>query len=157
MPGSRDEHGRVPSAVQPGGAGGDVYYDGLSLYFDYANDNALPVGAATEIEAWLGIGLASAQELALLGANVTLLARNEQSLYQALRTLDASQNQQHNILVVDFTDNQAVRKIINEHNQYHILVNNTGGPPGGQAIDADEAEFLQAFSNHLINNQNFRV
>lgn len=100
-----------------------------------------------------GIGLAAAQEIALLGANVTLLARNEQSLKQALTTLDTSQNQQHNILVADFTDNQAVRELVDEHNQYNILVNNTGGPPGGQAIDAGEDEFLQAFSNHLINNQ----
>lgn len=100
-----------------------------------------------------GIGLAAAQEIALLGANVTLLARNEQSLKQELTTLDTSQNQQHNILVADFTDNQEVRELVDEHNQYNILVNNTGGPPGGQAIDAGEDEFLQAFSNHLINNQ----
>lgn len=100
-----------------------------------------------------GIGLAAAQEIALLGANVTLLARNEESLKQALTTLDTSQNQQHNILVADFTDNQAVRELVDEHNQYNILVNNTGGPPGGQAIEAGEDEFMQAFSNHLINNQ----
>jgi 3-oxoacyl-[acyl-carrier protein] reductase len=100
-----------------------------------------------------GIGLAAAQELAMLGANVTLLARNEQSLNQALETLDTSQDQQHNVLVADFTDNQAVRELVAEHNQYHILVNNTGGPPGGQAIDASENEFQQAFNNHLINNQ----
>jgi len=100
-----------------------------------------------------GIGLATAQEIALLGGNVALLARNEQSLKQALETLDISQNQQHNILVADFTDNQAVRELVAEHNQYHILVNNTGGPPSGQAIDANVDEFLQAFTNHLINNQ----
>ena len=100
-----------------------------------------------------GIGLAAAQEIALLGANVTLLARNEQSLNQALESLETSQDQQHNILVADFTDNQAVRELVAEHNQYNILVNNTGGPPGGQAIEAGEDEFLQAFSNHLINNQ----
>lgn len=100
-----------------------------------------------------GIGLATAQELATLGANVTLLARNEQSLNQALTTLDTLQGQQHNLLVAEFTNNQAVRRIAQEHNQYHILVNNTGGPPGGQIIDAEENEFIQAFSNHLINNQ----
>ncbi len=100
-----------------------------------------------------GIGLASAQELALLGANVTLLARNEETLNQALSSLDTSQNQQHSILVADFADNQAIRAVVNEHNQYHILINNTGGPPGGQAIDASENEFLEAFNNHLINNQ----
>lgn len=100
-----------------------------------------------------GIGLAAAQEIASLGANVTLLARNAQSLNQALSTLDTSQGQQHNILVADFTDNQSVRETVGKHNQYHILINNTGGPPGGQAIDAGEDEFMQAFTNHLINNQ----
>jgi len=100
-----------------------------------------------------GIGLASAQELALLGANVTLLARNEQTLAEALATLDTSQGQKHKTLVADFTDNQAVKSMAEVNNQYHILINNTGGPPGGQAINADESEFLQAFTNHLINNQ----
>jgi hypothetical protein len=42
------------------GAGGEVYYDSLSLFFDFANDIKVPVGSASEIEAWLGIGLASA-------------------------------------------------------------------------------------------------
>jgi 3-oxoacyl-[acyl-carrier protein] reductase len=100
-----------------------------------------------------GIGLASAQELALLGATVTLLARNEQSLKEALATLDTKNGQQHKILVADFTDNNVVREVVTDNNQYHILVNNTGGPPGGQAIDAAEEEFLHAFTNHLINNQ----
>ena len=71
-----------------------------------------------------GIGLASAQELALLGTNVTLLARNEQALQQALNSLDTSQNQQHAFLVADFTDNQEVRDVISRNNQYHILINN---------------------------------
>lgn len=34
----------------------------------------------------------------------------------------------------------------------HILVNNTGGPPGGPIIDADTDEFLTAFNMHLVNN-----
>jgi 3-oxoacyl-[acyl-carrier protein] reductase len=34
-----------------------------------------------------------------------------------------------------------------------ILVNNTGGPPGGPAIDAKPAAFFEAFQQHLIANQ----
>jgi NADP-dependent 3-hydroxy acid dehydrogenase YdfG len=34
-----------------------------------------------------------------------------------------------------------------------ILVNNTGGPPGGQAQSAKVEEFLTAFGQHLIANQ----
>jgi len=35
----------------------------------------------------------------------------------------------------------------------HILVNNTGGPPAGLAVDASFEQFLQAFNNHLLCNQ----
>ena len=94
-----------------------------------------------------GIGLASAQELALLGASVTLLARNEQSLKEALATLDRGKGQEHNILVADFTDNNAVREILSTNNSYHILVNNTGGPPGGKAIEAGEDEFTGIYQS----------
>ena len=34
-----------------------------------------------------------------------------------------------------------------------ILVNNTGGPPGGLAIDADTQDFVNAFAAHLLCNQ----
>ena len=33
-----------------------------------------------------------------------------------------------------------------------ILVNNTGGPAGGLAIDAKADDFVKAFSNHLLCN-----
>ena len=37
--------------------------------------------------------------------------------------------------------------------QYNILVNNTGGPAGGPAIDAGLDEFRIAFNQHLVCNQ----
>lgn len=101
-----------------------------------------------------GIGLAAAQELALLGADVTLFARNEASLNAAKGKLDTSKGQNHDFLVADFFDTEAVKMVVGENNNFHILVNNTGGPSGGLAIDADETDFLKGFNNHLINNQN---
>ncbi len=100
-----------------------------------------------------GIGLAAARELALLGANVTLLARNKAKLNKAVLSLTTTNDQQHTILVADFSDTNQVKNIVATNNQFHILVNNTGGPPGGKAIDADIEEFTAAFSNHLVNNQ----
>ena len=100
-----------------------------------------------------GIGKASAIELAELGASVTLLARNEEALMEVVTELDSSQGQTHTYLVADFSDNEAVKKKIATHNQFHILVNNTGGPPGGLAIKADLDEYTSAFNNHLLNNQ----
>lgn len=100
-----------------------------------------------------GIGLAAAQELALLGANITLLARNEVSLRTALDSLHQEGEQEHKLLVADFSVTDQVKSAMAVDNEFHILVNNTGGPPGGLAIDADISEFQAAFNAHLINNQ----
>ena len=104
-----------------------------------------------------GLGYASAAELALLGCNVVLMARNEDKLKEAAKSLDTSKGQQHQCLVADFSDTNAVKSAIDEFvktNTVHILVNNTGGPPGGEALTAKPEEFLSAFNNHLINNHN---
>jgi 3-oxoacyl-[acyl-carrier protein] reductase len=103
-----------------------------------------------------GIGLAIAEELALLGANCTLLARNEESLQTAVKSLDIALRQQHNYLVANFSKPDQVKHVIEQHvQQYpvHILINNTGGPPPGSVLDATEEAFLQAFNQHLIVNQ----
>jgi 3-oxoacyl-[acyl-carrier protein] reductase len=49
-----------------------------------------------------GIGKASAIELALLGANVTLIARNEEKLKDVLQMLSTQGDQQHTYIVADF-------------------------------------------------------
>lgn len=103
-----------------------------------------------------GLGYASAVELALLGASVVLIARNEEKLQSVIKTLDHKKNQQHKYLVADFSfsDNvaAAINKFTSENNVAHILVNNTGGPAGGTALKASIEEFQQAFSNHLLCN-----
>lgn len=102
-----------------------------------------------------GIGFAIAEELALLGANCTLIARNEESLKEAIHNLDIALRQQHNYLVADFTKPADLKKIIEQHlkeHQVHILVNNTGGPPAGPVTEATEEAFLNAFNQHLICN-----
>jgi 3-oxoacyl-[acyl-carrier protein] reductase len=102
-----------------------------------------------------GLGYASAIELALLGCNVVLLARNEARLAEVVKTLAKKENQNHQYLVADFADTTKVKAVVDEfvlHNTVHILVNNTGGPAGGPALSAATNEFLQAFNNHLINN-----
>jgi len=118
------------------------------MNLDLSNKKALVCGSSQ------GIGLAAAQELASMGAEVTLLARNASSLEKAVSTLATPNDQKHNYLVADFSDNAMVQDVAkNLPSTYHILVNNTGGPPAGLAIDADIAEYLTAFKLHLINNQ----
>lgn len=42
---------------------------------------------------------------------------------------------------------------IEANGPFHILLNNTGGPPGGAILEADPEEFVSAFSNHVLCNQ----
>jgi len=49
-----------------------------------------------------GIGKAAAIELALLGAHVTLLAREEGKLKEEAKELSTNAGQSHNYLVADF-------------------------------------------------------
>jgi 3-oxoacyl-[acyl-carrier protein] reductase len=103
-----------------------------------------------------GIGLAIAQELALNGATCTLISRNEESLEKALATLDTSRKQQHSFLVADFNKYEEVEAVVSDYvaqTTIHILVNNTGGPPGGPVTEAAPEAFLLAFRQHLICNQ----
>lgn len=101
-----------------------------------------------------GIGFASAAELAQLGASITLVARNEEKLKAAVAALPNSEK--HNYLVADFNYPDQLKETLDTavttENPYHILINNTGGPPGGQAIDAGIDEFRIAFNQHLICN-----
>lgn len=102
-----------------------------------------------------GIGLAIAEELALLGANCILISRNEASLQEAVQKLDIANRQLHSYKVADFSRPEQVRNAIRQvvgSNTVHILVNNTGGPPPGAIIDATEDEFVEAFHQHLICN-----
>ena len=103
-----------------------------------------------------GIGKATAILLAKNGANVTLLARNEDKLKAVKSELYQSNNQKHDHYKVDFTkpeDLKAVVEVATLNHHYSILVNNTGGPKGGPVIDADVNEFRNAFEQHLICNQ----
>jgi 3-oxoacyl-[acyl-carrier protein] reductase len=102
-----------------------------------------------------GIGKASAIELALLGASITLVARNEEKLKAVIKELPSDDTESHGYIVADFNYPDRLEIAINDFLKDHtvdILINNTGGPPGGQAINADLSEYTQAFSNHLLCN-----
>lgn len=100
-----------------------------------------------------GIGKAIALEFAKAGANVILLARNENKLQEVIKELDSTQNQSHSYLVADFTQPHTLEGALQKLEQtVHILVNNTGGPAAGKIVDAEQLAFLQAFQAHLICN-----
>jgi len=102
-----------------------------------------------------GIGLAIAKELALLGANCTLVARNETTLIEAVGQLQKNAGQEHRYRVADFQYPEQVKEMIAAHTMefpVHILINNTGGPAPGPITEATEDQFLRAFQQHIICN-----
>jgi 3-oxoacyl-[acyl-carrier protein] reductase len=92
--------------------------------------------------------------LASRGAAVTLFARDATSLERVRAILPGSG---HTFLVADFNDNESVRGAIaaeiRDRGAFHILVNNTGGPPAGPIVEASPESFVAAFRAHLVNNQ----
>ncbi len=104
-----------------------------------------------------GIGRSIALDLAEAGAEVILFARNEHALQKTISELPANHQQQHQFITADFNKpeqvNSAVKELASQGNPIHIIVNNTGGPAPGQAIDADVQDFRIAFNQHLVNSQ----
>lgn len=103
-----------------------------------------------------GIGRACAHALAAAGADVVLLARNAAQLAAVRDALPREEGARHDLLVADFSDPAAVRTVVSGylegHPPFHILINNTGGPPPGPALSATEEQFRSAFSMHLLCN-----
>lgn len=103
-----------------------------------------------------GIGYGIARELALLGANCTLFARNAEQLALCVAELHKGPGQSHGYRVADFSDpsqvGEAIRQECSERT-VHILVNNTGGPAPGPITEADPDRFTEAFIQHVVNNQ----
>jgi 3-oxoacyl-[acyl-carrier protein] reductase len=121
------------------------------MKIDLTGKNALVCGASR------GIGYAIAMQYAAAGANVTLVARNGGILERVVRDLDTTKGQKHGFLVADFLKpedlHDKIVQLIHEPKTFQILVNNTGGPPAGLAIDASLHEYTSAFTNHLLCNQ----
>jgi len=109
------------------------------MNLDLSGKNALVCGSTG------GIGKAAAIELASLGATVTLLARNAEKLAATLRELPGSG---HDTVVADLSSPETLEGLLPKRT-WHILINNTGGPTPGQAIDASVRDFETAFHTHL--------
>jgi 3-oxoacyl-[acyl-carrier protein] reductase len=95
-----------------------------------------------------GIGRAIAERLATSGANVTVMARSETLLKQLVDQLDTHLGQQHQYLVVDFTDFTTFSSLMEEYfsnNTVDVLINNTQGPSAGGALDKKIDDYQAAF------------
>jgi 3-oxoacyl-[acyl-carrier protein] reductase len=114
---------------------------------DLSGRHALVCGASE------GIGRAAAHELALLGADVTVLARRAEVLEEVAAALPRRDGQQHGFIAADVARTDALKaqaEALASARPVHILVNNTAGPPGGPAHTAGEDAYVDAFRRHLL-------
>lgn len=104
-----------------------------------------------------GLGAACAWQLAALGAEVIVLARNEQKLAEVVAQLPATEGQQHSYICADSADlphlSTELQARLDSGGPITIWVNNTGGPAPGPAHLATPQEFVHAFSQHLPGSQ----
>lgn len=104
-----------------------------------------------------GIGRASAHALADLGASVTLAARDGSALEAVRAGLAVHGDATHGVVVADFDDPETLGARMRAHLEdvgpAHILINNSGGPPGGPLTEAKPQDFDRALSRHLIASQ----
>jgi 3-oxoacyl-[acyl-carrier protein] reductase len=118
---------------------------------DLINKRAIVCGSTQ------GIGKSTAIKLAEMGASIVLISRNKEKLDNVLKELPVvNAAQKHEILVADFSNPPSLKKALEDFilqdQTIHVLVNNTGGPPGGPIKDANTEEFINAFNQHLICN-----
>lgn len=114
---------------------------------DLSNKRALVCGGSK------GIGKAIAIALAENGCSITMIARNATLLNEVLIQLPKNQSQQHDYIVLDMTDLGALEIAINNLaliKDFQILINNTGGPPGGRLEEATTEAMELALKQHLM-------
>lgn len=95
-----------------------------------------------------GLGKAIALQLAESGAEVTLMARNKGKLEKIWKDLPSNHGQNHDYLVVDFTDYMEFQDRLTayfENKATDILINNTNGPTAGGALEKNIDDYQQAF------------
>lgn len=121
------------------------------MQLNLAGRHALVCGASE------GIGRAAAEALAGLGADVTVLARREGVLVEVAAALPRVHgSQRHGHVAADSRDGDGLRAAVSAlvaQRPVQILVNNTAGPPGGAAHEAEPERYVEVFRQHLVANQ----
>ncbi len=126
--------------------------DLLNSDFPFAK-NALRGKHALIFGASKGIGAATAKMMALAGADITLCARNLTNLQVVADDIRAEATGRIAIKSIDLEDlakiDVIIDEILSELGTVHILVNNSGGPPGGPLLSNSVEDFHAPFTRHL--------
>ena len=113
--------------------------------FPFAED-ALGGQTALVCGASKGIGRACALMLARAGARVVACARSQTDLDSLVAEMHGDG---HEAVVLDLEDIEAVRQAMSSMGEVQIVVNNSGGPPGGALLENTLEDFEGPFRRHL--------
>jgi 3-oxoacyl-[acyl-carrier protein] reductase len=120
----------------------------MTLSTSLLNRNAVICGAST------GIGREISLAMSAQGANVFLIARSQDKLEALADECKSVGAANAHFATCDLEDADAVgavaAKALGKFAAVHILVNNSGGPPGGPILDADIEDFLKPMRRHLF-------
>jgi 3-oxoacyl-[acyl-carrier protein] reductase len=92
-----------------------------------------------------GIGLASAEGLAVEGVNLVLVSRTQADLDQARQRITGRHNVNVQTHAYDLSDSGNVDRLIAAHPDIDILVNNAGAIPGGDLQQITEDRWRAAW------------
>lgn len=93
-----------------------------------------------------GIGRATALVLARSGCRIIACARSEEELESLISEMHGSG---HEYLALDMENLESISSSVASLGTVDILVNNSGGPPGGPLLDNSVGDFEGPFTRHL--------
>ncbi|MCB9945855.1 MAG: SDR family oxidoreductase [Geminicoccaceae bacterium] len=97
-----------------------------------------------------GMGLACATALAGEGVEVTIVARNEETLCRAARHIEVATGTRVAFVAADITTDEGRRKALGACPQPDILLNNAGGFPPGDFRDWDRNTWIAAIDLMML-------
>lgn len=120
----------------------------MSLSQSLSGLHAVVCGASS------GIGREIALAMAAQGASLSLVARSADKLADLTQACLDAGAEAAKAVPADLEDASAVQaaadSILADHPTVHILVNNSGGPPGGPILEAEIDAFLAPLRRHLF-------
>ena len=123
----------------------------MKVQLDLSGKTAVVCGASA------GIGRATAQAFAELGARVILVARTESKLRDLAGSLLKVKTGDHRVIACDVNDHAELEKKIKAEIDHcggiDILVNNVGGPKAGPLAEAALEDLTSAFHQHILTYQ----
>src|SRR5690606_19516648 len=90
-----------------------------------------------------GLGRACAEALAQNGADVVIVARNEEKLRQVAREISDRSAVRVSYCACDITSDDGIRQVLDVCPNPDILVTNAGGPPPGDFRDWSRDVWIQ--------------